>query len=266
VSSSRSSASMSRNTRLIAVRRCFIILLTSRLPASVRLNIMWRRSCGKSRRSSKPARMRRSQMRLAFDALTPKPVATAARFSGPSVSTMTKTRNCGTVTSPSTAAIDAAAMPTSARDARNTASTCTADGPPAAARRRRCVALMTKSSLDPLTYCTTAVRPAAEVADALTAFLLRSEQPSVPGLNALAGGTRRGPTRWQDRPSDFPGYLVGNPAATTGFVADNGSGSARWWRRWTTPSTGSSQALPPTAANGEGPSGRSDLGCQGSVN
>jgi len=120
VSSSRSSGSMSRSTRMIEVRRCFIILLTSRLPAPVRLNVMLRRSSGASWRSSKPARMRRSQMRLAFDGLTPRPAATAARFNGPFVSTITKTRNCGTVTSSSTAAMDAAAMPTSARDARNT--------------------------------------------------------------------------------------------------------------------------------------------------
>lgn len=76
----------------------------------------------------------RSQIRLAFDALTSRPAATAARFSGPRVATITRTRNCGTVTVSSTSATDAAAIATRAREARITASTWAAATVPAALR------------------------------------------------------------------------------------------------------------------------------------
>jgi len=131
----------------MALRRCLTTLVTSRRPAAVRLNVMFRRSVGDSRRSSQPALIRRSQMRLAFDGLTSRPAAIAARFSGPLISTMTSTRHCGTVTLSSTAAMEAAAMPTNARDARNTASIWSAEGPSVRAGRR-CMVLITKSSLN----------------------------------------------------------------------------------------------------------------------
>lgn len=91
------------------------------MPVSV--NVMLRRSAGDTLRLSNPALISRSQARLALDGFTPRASATAPRPSGPRVSINTRMRNCGTVIASSTAAIEDAAIPTSTREARRTAST-----------------------------------------------------------------------------------------------------------------------------------------------